>query len=120
MDEADRLLDFDFGTEIEKVLKVIPKDRKTFLFSVTMTSKVEKLQRAALTNPIRVEVAQKYQTVDQLLQYYLFFPFKYKECYLTYLLNELVGQSCIVFTLTCSTSQKLAYMLRNHGFIIFI
>jgi len=116
LDEADRLLDFDFGVEIEKVLKVIPQDRRTFLFSATMTTKVEKLQRASLSNPVRIEVATKYSTVDTLLQYYLFFPFKHKECYLTFLLNEMAGQSCIVFTLTCASAQKLALMLRNLGF----
>ena len=80
---------------------MIPKERNTYLFSATMTSKVEKLQRASLVNPVKVEVADKYSTVATLLQYYLFFPFKYKECYLAYLLNELAGQTCIVFTLTC-------------------
>ncbi|KAL5034316.1 hypothetical protein BDV3_003870 [Batrachochytrium dendrobatidis] len=116
MDEADRLLDLDFGAEIEKVLKVIPRERNTYLFSATMTSKVEKLQRASLVNPVKVEVATKYSTVDTLLQYYTFFPYKQKECYLTYLLNELSGQTCIVFTLTCASTQKLALMLRNLGF----
>lgn len=116
MDEADRLLDLDFGTEIEKILKVIPRERHTYLFSATMTSKVEKLQRASLVKPARVEVDTKYSTVDTLLQYYLFFPHKHKECYLTYILNELAGHSVIVFTLTVASTQKLALMLRNLGF----
>jgi ATP-dependent RNA helicase DDX47/RRP3 len=117
MDEADRLLDLDFGAEIEKVLKVIPKQRNTFLFSATMTTKVEKLQRASLVSPIKVSVATKYSTVSTLLQSYLFFPFKYKECYLTYLLNELgAGAAVIVFTLTCNSTQRLTLMLRNLGF----
>ena len=116
LDEADRLLDADFGAEIEKLLKVIPKERNTYLFSATMTTKVEKLERASLTNPVRVQISTKYTTVDTLLQYYLFFPFKFKECYLTYLLNEMAGNSIIVFTLTCATTQKLTFMLRNLGF----
>lgn len=116
LDEADRLLDLDFGTEIEKVLKVIPRERRTFLFSATMTSKVEKLQRASLQNPVKVQVAHKYSTVSTLLQYYALMPFKNKECYLAYLLNEFSGQSCIVFVSTCIGAQKLTYMLRNLGF----
>ncbi|KAJ3025986.1 putative ATP-dependent RNA helicase ddx47, partial [Rhizophlyctis rosea] len=116
LDEADRLLDLDFGAEIEKVLAVIPRDRSTYLFSATMTSKVEKLQRASLNNPVKIEVATKYSTVSTLLQYYLFFPFKHKECYLAYLLNDLAGHTTIVFTLTCASAQKLALMLRNLGF----
>lgn len=60
MDEADRLLDMDFGPIIDKILKVIPKERNTYLFSATMTTKVAKLQRASLNKPIRVEVSSKW------------------------------------------------------------
>jgi len=51
MDEADRMLSMDFEEEINKILDVIPdstEGRRTMLFSATMTSKVEKLQRASL------------------------------------------------------------------------
>jgi ATP-dependent RNA helicase DDX47/RRP3 len=59
LDEADRLLDLDFGSTIDEILKIIPKERTTYLFSVTMTTKVSKLQRASLSNPVRVEIASK-------------------------------------------------------------
>jgi len=54
------------------------QERRTQLFSATMTNKVAKLQRACLINPVKVEVAQKYSTVDTLRQQYLFVPAKYK------------------------------------------
>ncbi|GBC08336.1 hypothetical protein RclHR1_08030013 [Rhizophagus clarus] len=116
MDEADKLLDMDFGPVIDKILKVIPKERNTFLFSATMTTKVAKLQRASLMNPVKVEVSSKYSTVSTLLQYYLFFPFKHKDCYLVYLCNELAGNSIIIFTRTCNDTQRLTLILRNLGF----
>src|ERR1700761_225635 len=74
MDEADRLLDLDFGPVLDKILKILPKEgRKTYLFSATMSRKVETLQRASLSNPLRVAVSQdKYQTVSTLIQSYLF------------------------------------------------
>lgn len=59
MDEADRLLDMDFGPKIDQILKVIPKERHTFLFSATMTTKVAKLQRASLQNPVKIQVSTK-------------------------------------------------------------
>ncbi|KAF9996772.1 ribosomal RNA processing protein [Entomortierella chlamydospora] len=116
LDEADRLLDMDFGPIIDQILKVIPKERNTFLFSATMTTKVAKLQRASLNNPVKIEVATKYSTVSTLLQYYLFFPLKHKDSYLVYLLNELAGNSTIVFSRTCNDTQRITLLLRNLGF----
>ena len=78
LDEADRLLNLDFEQEIDQILKVIPRERRTQLFSATMTSKVAKLQRACLVDPVKVEVASKYQTVETLRQQYMFIPAKHK------------------------------------------
>jgi ATP-dependent RNA helicase DDX47/RRP3 len=116
LDEADRLLNMDFGPEIDKLLRLLPKERHTFLFSATMTSKVAKLQRASLTDPVKVEVSSKYSTVDTLLQHYVFLPAKLKDVYLCWLVNELAGQSMIIFTGTCVSTQRLALILRNLGF----
>lgn len=43
MDEADKLLDMNFEESIDKIIENINKDRRTFLFSATMTNKVTKL-----------------------------------------------------------------------------
>ena len=43
MDEADRMLNMDFEKEVDGILKVIPRERQTFLFSATMTKKVRYL-----------------------------------------------------------------------------
>ncbi|CAH3169686.1 unnamed protein product [Pocillopora meandrina] len=74
MDEADRILNLDFEKEVDKILKIIPRERRTYLYSATMTKKVQKLQRASLQSPVKVEVATKYTTVDKLQQSYLFIP----------------------------------------------
>ena len=111
--------------QVNKILKVIPRERKTYLFSATMTKKVQKLQRASLHDPVKVEVSTKwvlcsfplvaadhsplrcrYQTVEKLLQNYLFIPSKYKDCYLVSILNELAGNSVMVFCGTCSNAQR--------------
>lgn len=47
----------DFEQELNQILSVIPKERQTMLFSATMTSKVKKLQRASLHNPVKVRPA---------------------------------------------------------------
>ncbi|KII88635.1 hypothetical protein PLICRDRAFT_41832 [Plicaturopsis crispa FD-325 SS-3] len=116
LDEADRLLDMDFGPIIDKILKLIPKERNTYLFSATMTTKVAKLQRASLSNPVRVEVSTKYQTVSTLLQYYLFIPLSKKDVHLVYLANSLAQNSIIIFTRTVHDAQRVSIILRTLGF----
>nr|CAD7588862.1 unnamed protein product [Timema genevievae] len=116
MDEADRILNMDFEVEVDKILKVIPRERRTFLFSATMTKKVQKLQRASLRDPVKVEVSTKYQTVDKLQQSYLFIPVKFKDVYLVHILNEMAGNTFMVFCATCSNTMRTALLLRNLGF----
>jgi ATP-dependent RNA helicase DDX47/RRP3 len=116
MDEADKLLDLDFGPILDKILKVIPRERRTYLFSATMSSKVESLQRASLKDPLKVSISSKYQTVSTLLQSLVFIPHVHKDTYLVYLLNEFSGRSAIVFTRTVNETQRLAEMLRALGF----
>eukprot|EP00347_Sterkiella_histriomuscorum_P007721 403347814 len=115
-DEADRLLSMDFEKQINLILTQIPKSRNTYLFSATMTSKVQKLQRASLNDPVKIEVSSKYKTVDTLVQNYIFIPEKHKETYLVYLLTQFAGQKMIIFTTTCNQSMKLALILRNLNF----
>lgn len=117
MDEADRLLDMDFGPLLDKILKVLPRERHTYLFSATLSSKVESLQRASLSNPLKVSISSsKYQTVSTLMQSYLFVPHKFKDLYLVYLLNEFAGQSAIIFTRTVHETQRMSVLLRALGF----
>lgn len=139
MDEADRLLDLgmlnlllatflrergsnyifltDFGAIITKILKVLPRERRTYLFSATMTSKVESLQRASLSNPLRVSIStNKYQTVSTLLQSYCFIPHKDKDVYVAWLMNEFASKSVIIFTRTVNETQRIAILLRALGF----
>lgn len=115
MDEADRILNLDFEVELDKILKVLPRERRTFLFSATMTKKVKKLERASLKDPVKVEVSSKYQTVEKLLQYYVFIPAKFKDVYLVHILNELAGNSFMIFCSTCNNTVRTALMLRALG-----
>lgn len=133
LDEADRLLDMDFGPVIDKILRVIPKERNTYLFSATMSTKVAKLQRASLSNPVRLEVSTKcvlttllpylfltrstcrYSTVSTLLQHYLLIPYVQKDVHLIYLANSLAQNSIIIFTRTVNDAQRYSTELRSNA-----
>ncbi|KAL3234879.1 ATP-dependent rRNA helicase RRP3 [Nakaseomyces bracarensis] len=109
MDEADRLLDMEFGPVLDRILKIIPtQGRTTYLFSATMTSKIDKLQRASLTNPVKCAVSNKYQTVDTLVQTLMVVPGGLKNTFLVYLLNEFIGKTIIIFTRTKANAERLS------------
>ncbi|KAF2644953.1 DEAD-domain-containing protein [Massarina eburnea CBS 473.64] len=118
MDEADRLLDLDFGPILDKILKVLPREgRHTYLFSATMSTKIENLQRAALHNPLRVSISSSsHQLVSTLMQRYIFLPHKHKDLYLIHLLNDAIGHPTIIFTRTVNETQRVAILLRTLGF----
>ncbi|KAG2733818.1 hypothetical protein G9P44_003343 [Scheffersomyces stipitis] len=116
MDEADKLLDLEFGPVLDKILKQIPSKRTTYLFSATMTNKIEKLQRASLHNPVRVAVSSKYQTADNLIQSMMLVSDGYKNTYLIHLLNEFVGKSIIIFARTRAHTQRTSILCRILGF----
>jgi ATP-dependent RNA helicase DDX18/HAS1 len=56
IDEADAILKIGFEEEMNQIIKILPKNRVTLLFSATMTKKVEDLCRLSLKNPVLVEV----------------------------------------------------------------
>ncbi|CAD7924661.1 unnamed protein product [Amoebophrya sp. A25] len=117
MDEADRLLSEDFEEALDKISLVAnPKERKTYLFSATMTSKVAKLQRACLKRPIKLEISSKYDTAKGLLQNYIFQPLMYKTAWFVALVSHFARYSIIAFADTCKETQRMASVLREFGF----
>jgi ATP-dependent RNA helicase DDX18/HAS1 len=77
IDEADRILDIGFEEDLHQILKLIPKERQTLLFSATQTKKVEDLTKLSMkSNPIFVGVhdAENAATVEGLQQGYVLCP----------------------------------------------
>ncbi|CAN7056385.1 unnamed protein product [Brassica oleracea var. botrytis] len=54
LDEADRLLQTGFATEIQELVRLCPKRRQTMLFSATMTEEVKELVKLSLNKPLRL------------------------------------------------------------------
>lgn len=73
----------------------------TFVRGAKVLAWDDPLHRQNTTHPrcaaaAQVEVAHKYSTVDTLRQQYIFVPAKHKDCYLTFILNELSGSTTMV------------------------
>ena len=57
LDEADRMLDMGFSDDIMQIVKHLPKDRQTIMFSATMPEKIQTLAKTILTDPVEVKIA---------------------------------------------------------------
>lgn len=68
LDEADRMLDMGFYDDIMTIVRKLPKDRQTILFSATMPDKIRRMAKAIMNNPMEVQIAvsRPPQTIKQM------------------------------------------------------
>lgn len=59
LDEADRLLDLGFKEDLQKILAKLPKQRRTGLFSASVSEAVDQIVRVGLRNPVKISVKVK-------------------------------------------------------------
>lgn len=105
IDEADAILKIGFEEEMNKIIKLLPKERVTLLFSATMTKKVEDLCRLSLKNPVLIEVAKDAQssTVSNLEQGYVVVKDPSKKFQLLFtFLKKNMKKKIMVFMSSCN------------------
>ncbi len=68
LDEADRMLDMGFYDDIMTIVRKLPKDRQTILFSATMPPKIRQLAKAIMRNPqeVQIAVSRPPETIKQM------------------------------------------------------
>ena len=116
MDEADKMLDMDYEAELDAILAHLPSERQTMLFSATLSTKIDRLQKASLKDPALIEVHRKNSTVDTLQQQFIFCPFDKMLCYLhLFLASETGGKHIIVFCSAGHLVSRITVALRTLG-----
>ncbi|MCB1198932.1 MAG: DEAD/DEAH box helicase [Bdellovibrionota bacterium] len=115
LDETDRMLDMGFGEQIADIVRNIPKDRQTLLFSATIPRQIENLSRKYLREPVRISMEVASKPADNLIQDVMMVREVLKYESLIEQVNTRKG-SMIVFTKTKRGADKVARKMYEEGF----
>jgi ATP-dependent RNA helicase DDX55/SPB4 len=119
LDEADRLLDLGFKDDLQKILARLPKQRRTGLFSASVSEAVGEIVRVGLRNPVKIAVKVKSaggddkKTPASLQMSYLLTPPTHKFPALLSLLSQLepTPQKTIIYLSTCAAVDYFQHIL---------
>jgi ATP-dependent RNA helicase RhlE len=115
LDEADRMLDMGFIHAIRRILKLLPRERQTLMFSATYSADIRALAARSLREPLAVDVAPRNAAAEHIEQHVYRLPQEHKRDLLVHLIDSGNLHQVLVFTRTKHGANRLTQALVAAG-----
>jgi ATP-dependent RNA helicase RhlE len=115
LDEADKMLNLGFKSEMDKIFDLLPKKRQNLLFSATLSEDVNNINQVLLDNPTIIKIAFEENNIELINQTAYYIGEDKKGPLLRYLIKHNNMQQVLVFTSTTYKADNVADKLRKNG-----